>query len=72
MANGRSVSEKAYEIWTKVNSKWQGDEADTFYREYSSKIIESSQLFERSCDNLKLQTEAFLKELQLVYLNLQK
>lgn len=72
MPNGRGVSEKAQEIWTKVNSKWQGDDANAFFREYSSRIIESSQQFERSCGNLKQQAEAFSKELQMVYQNLQK
>lgn len=72
MPNGRGVSEEAQEIWTKVNSKWQGDDANAFYREYSSRIIETSQQFEKSCGNLKQQTEVFSKELQLVYQNLQK
>lgn len=72
MPNGRGVSEEAQEIWTKVNSKWQGDDANAFYREYSSRIIESSQQFERSCGNLKQQAESFSKELQMVYQNFQK
>ena len=72
MPNGRGISEKAQEIWTKVNSKWQGDDANAFFREYSSRIIESSQQFESSCGNLKQQAEAFSKELQMVYQNLQK
>lgn len=72
MANGRGVSEEAQEIWTKVNSKWQGDDANVFYREYSSRIIETSQKFEKSCASLMQQAEAFSKELQIVYQNLQK
>jgi hypothetical protein len=72
MPNGRGVSEEAQEIWTKVSRKWQGDDANAFYREYSSRIIEASQQFESSCGNLKQQAEAFSKELQLVYQNLQK
>lgn len=72
MPNGRGVSEESQEIWTKVSSKWQGDDANAFYREYSSKIIETSQRFEKSCGTLKQQAEAFSKELMLVYQNLQK
>lgn len=72
MSNGRGVSEEAQEIWAKVSGKWQGDDANAFYREYSSRIIETSQQFERSCGNLKQQAKAFSKELQLVYQNLQK
>lgn len=72
MPNGCEVSEEAQEIWTKVNSKWQGEDANAFFREYSSKIIETSQQFERSCNNLKQQAEVFSKELQIVYQNLHK
>lgn len=72
MPNGRGVLEEAQEMWNKVNSKWQGDDANAFFREYSSRIIETANQFESSCGNLKQQTEAFSKELQIVYQNLQK
>lgn len=72
MPNGLRVAETAQEIWVKVNSKWQGDDANAFYREYSSRIIENSQQFEHSCGNLKQQAEAFSKELQMIYQNLRK
>lgn len=69
---GRGIPEKIQEIWAKVHSKWQGDDADAFYKEYTAKIMENAGIFEESCRNLKEYSLEFAKELQVVRQSMEK
>lgn len=72
MGKGREASEKIQEIWTKTHGKWQGDDADAFYKEYTVKIMENAGIFEESCRNLSKYSLEFAKELQVVRQSMEK
>lgn len=64
MSSRRLISGKLQESWAKLNTKWQGDAANAFHRQYIMRLTEVSDTFEDACADLENTSEKLLKELQ--------
>lgn len=66
MSSRQLISGEIQEIWSKLNSKWQGDTATAFHREYILRLSEVSDSFEDACTELGSLSENLSKELQMI------
>lgn len=66
MSSRQLISGEIQEIWSKLNSKWQGDAATAFHREYILRLSEVSDSFEDACTELGSLSENLSKELQMI------
>lgn len=64
MSEANRISVSIQDVWAKLNTKWTGEDANAFYREYLLKLTEIADSFEDACIGLKAQSLALLKELQ--------
>ena len=65
--NSRSkISGNVQEVWSKLDSRWQGEDAKAFHREYILKITETVESFEVACDELGNLSAELSKELQKI------
>ena len=65
--NSRSkISGNVQEVWSKLGSRWQGEDAKAFHREYILKITETVESVEVACDELGNLSAELSKELQKI------
>lgn len=66
MSSRKAIVTEVQDVWTKLNAKWTGDDANAFQQQYIVKISETTELFENACADLVSISTEFAKELQLI------
>lgn len=66
MSSKKAIVTEVQDVWTKLNAKWTGDDANAFQQQYIVKISETTELFENACADLVSISNEFAKELQLI------
>ena len=64
MSRGDSVSENVRDIWSRLNSRWRGDDANVFHKDYVLKLLEISEEFEAACRQMESMANELMKNLQ--------
>lgn len=66
MSSKKAIVTEVQDVWTKLNAKWIGDDANAFQQQYIVKISETTELFEIACADLVSISTELAKELQLI------
>jgi hypothetical protein len=66
MSNKRRISVDAQNVWAKVNTRWRGEDAESFYREYIVRISEIVDSFDDACLELSRLSAECMKELNTI------
>lgn len=66
MSARNDISDEVKNVWARLNSRWQGEDADAFYNQYIVALDETAELFEADCSKLTYLSDEFEKELQLI------
>jgi len=66
MSGKKQMSSEVQEVWEKLNTRWKGEDATAFYREYIVKISEIVDIFDDSCSELSNVSSECIKELNLI------
>ena len=62
---GRNSS-KVQDAWAKLKTRWRGEDADAFHREYIVRIAEIVDSFDDACSELSRLSAECIKELNSV------
>lgn len=66
MSSKREIAVGVQDAWIKLNSRWKGEDANAFYRQYILKITETAESFEDACADLVDISSELSKELQMI------
>lgn len=66
MSKREGVSTEVQNAWSKLNARWQGEDANAFHREYIVKISEVTDSFDSACLELESISSELQKELQAI------
>ncbi len=56
-------SSDVQDAWAKLNTRWRGEDADAFHREYIVKMVEIVDSFDDACSELSRLSAECIKEL---------
>lgn len=65
-------SDQISSMWEKLNYKWNGEDADAYYKEYVMSIIDAANMISDTCKEINMLSSEFYRELQSfeqLYLN---
>lgn len=66
MSSKKAIAAEVQEVWSKLNAKWKGEDANAFHRQYIVKISETAESFEDACAELGNVSSELSKELQMI------
>ena len=66
MSSKKAIAAEVQDVWSKLNSRWQGEDANAFHRQYIVKITETAESFEDACADLGSISSELSKELQMI------
>ena len=66
MSSKRAIAVEVQDVWSKLNNRWKGEDANAFYRQYIVKIAETAESFEDACAELSNISSELSKELQMI------
>ena len=66
MSEKNRISADVQYVWMKLNTRWSGEDADAFHREYVVKISEIADSFEDACSKLSRLSAECIKELKSI------
>ena len=66
MSGQKRISSEIQDVWVKLNTRWSGEDAEAFHRQYIVKITEIADSFDDACSELSRLSTECIKELNLV------
>lgn len=66
MSSRKAIAAEVQDVWSKLNARWKGEDANAFYRQYIVKINETAESFEDACADLGSISSELSKELQMI------
>lgn len=66
MSSKKEIATEVQHVWSKLESRWKGEDAAAFHREYIVKINETAEMFEKACADLGDISSNLSKELQMI------
>lgn len=66
MNSKKEITAEVQDVWSKLESRWKGEDATAFHREYIVKIAETAEMFEKACTELNDISSNLAKELQMI------
>lgn len=66
MSEKYQMSSNVQEVWEKLNTRWKGEDATAFHREYIVKISEIVDNFDDACSELSKVSSECIKELNSI------
>lgn len=66
MSSKKAIAAGVQDVWSKLNNRWKGEDANAFHRQYIVKITETAESFEDACAELGSISSELSKELQMI------
>lgn len=66
MSSRKAIAAEVQDVWSRLNNRWKGQDANAFHRQYIVEIAETAKSFEDACAELGNISSELSKELQMI------